>query len=393
MALTGFPDFLKSNEIYKPTEILSVLKMVRPNFRFSYSNKKTKYFNVPCSFDIETSSFFRSTGTDEQKVAIMYEWTFGIYGAVIVGREWGEFVSMIETLCNELKLTENKRLIIYVHNLSYEFQFMRKWFEWDKVFSIDNRKPIYALTTAGVEFRCSYLLSGYSLAKLGDELRTYTVRKLTGALDYEKIRHNKTELTPQEIAYCVNDVRVVMAYIAERMEQDGTTIFIALFEYAKGMLLSDNGYRYREGAPLDEYFYTRIVYGGESADGILPEITGFLQKFFEAGFLHGDLHFGNILYNPGTHEMAWVDLIAISRPGMLPDAGRKSMSRCVVALREGLTRRQMLRTIRGIGAAESDEEAGTLARTLCREISERIKFPGQIRVTVVRELRCTEYAK
>ena len=41
----------------------------------------------------------------------------------------------------------------------------------------------------------------------------------------------------------------------ERMEQDGTTAFITLFEYAKGMLLSDNGYRYREGAPLDEYFH------------------------------------------------------------------------------------------------------------------------------------------
>ena len=44
-------------------------------------------------------------------------------------------------------------------------------------------------------------------------------------------------------------------------------------------------------------------------------------------------------------------------------------------------------------AAVSDVDAGTLARELCREISERIKFPGQIRVTVVRELRCTEYAK
>ena len=32
-------------------------------------------------------------------------------------------------------------------------------------------------------------------------------------------------------------------------------VFLSLFEYAKGMLLCDNGYRYREGTPLEEYFY------------------------------------------------------------------------------------------------------------------------------------------
>ena len=31
-------------------------------------------------------------------------------------------------------------------------------------------------------------------------------------------------------------------------------IFASLFEYAPGMLISDNGYRYRDGAPLEEYF-------------------------------------------------------------------------------------------------------------------------------------------
>ena len=29
----------------------------------------------------------------------------------------------------------------------------------------------------------------------------------------------------------------------ERIEQEGTTVFMTLFEYAKGMLPSDNGYR------------------------------------------------------------------------------------------------------------------------------------------------------
>lgn len=39
----------------------------------------------------------------------------------------------------------------------------------------------------------------------------------------------------------------------EFMEQDEKNVFFTLFEYAKGILLSDNGYRYREGASLDEY--------------------------------------------------------------------------------------------------------------------------------------------
>lgn len=43
--------------------------------------------------------------------------------------------------------------------------------------------------------------------------------------------------------------------LAEQMEIDGETVYISLFEYAEGMLISDNGYRYREGALLEEYFY------------------------------------------------------------------------------------------------------------------------------------------
>ena len=41
----------------------------------------------------------------------------------------------------------------------------------------------------------------------------------------------------------------------ECVEKDGKKIYASLFEYAKGMLLCDNGYRYRDGAPLEEYFY------------------------------------------------------------------------------------------------------------------------------------------
>ena len=43
--------------------------------------------------------------------------------------------------------------------------------------------------------------------------------------------------------------------LVEVVDDGDGPVFISLFEYAKGMRLCDNGYRYREGAPLEEYFY------------------------------------------------------------------------------------------------------------------------------------------
>ena len=43
--------------------------------------------------------------------------------------------------------------------------------------------------------------------------------------------------------------------LVERMEVEGKAVYVSLFAYAKGMLIADNGYRYREGAKLGEYFY------------------------------------------------------------------------------------------------------------------------------------------
>jgi ribonuclease Y len=41
----------------------------------------------------------------------------------------------------------------------------------------------------------------------------------------------------------------------------------------------------------------------------------------------------------------------------------------------------------------NDEQAFALARSIARKIEEELQYPGQIRITVVRETRCIEYAK
>ena len=40
-----------------------------------------------------------------------------------------------------------------------------------------------------------------------------------------------------------------------------------------------------------------------------------------------------------------------------------------------------------------DKDIPILAGDICRDISSQLKFPGLIKVTVIRELRCVEYAK
>ena len=106
------------------------------------------------------------------KVAIMYCFTIGINGHSYFGRTYDELFEMLQLFTNTFNLSKERRLVVYVHNLAYEFQFFYKRFTWLKIFATNPRTPLTALTTGGIEFRCSLLLSGYSLEKVGEHLRT-----------------------------------------------------------------------------------------------------------------------------------------------------------------------------------------------------------------------------
>lgn len=236
---------LNNNRIYKPSQIRQVLDKAVSSKHLKGSNKGIQYYNVPAAFDIESTSFYVDDnnnaidyktkikrekiikGYETDKRCIMYIWQFGINGYIIVGRTWQEFKIMITEIADHLGLNEKKRLIIYVHNLSYEFQFICKLFNWwfkekdqkTAVFASEQRKVIYAITDTFVEFRCSLFLSGYNLDNLGKNLLKYKVKKLKGNLDYSLLRHSRTTLTKAELDYCINDIKVVMAYIQEEIER------------------------------------------------------------------------------------------------------------------------------------------------------------------------------
>lgn len=301
------PFELHTGTIYKPTDIAKVLELAINEKNLMGNNKGSKGYNIPCAFDIETTSFYRDenkyaysyaqykelnkgrkTKQKLEKVAIMYVWQFGINGYCIVGRTWNEFLQMCDIIAKTLELSQNKKLIVYVHNLSYEFQYIRTLFDWEKVFSIDLRKPIYATTKIGIEFRCSYLLSGYSLAKLGEQLHTYHIDKMVGDLDYQLLRNSKTPLSDKEIKYCVNDVFVVMAYIQELIEE---------YKGLRNLPITKTGFvrKYcrkhclrttdETGKTIVNWNYTNLIHS-LTIGGI--EEFNMLQRAFAGGFTHAN---------------------------------------------------------------------------------------------------------
>lgn len=217
------PNFLQSEaiEYQDPEEILRVLKDC-PTVK---DNKSVEYINAPVAFDIETTSFYTPDG---EKAACMYLWGFGVCGRVWYGRTWEEFENLIGRIWEELGLGDRKKLFIYVHNLAFEFGFMQFRFKWSKVFSLDTRKPLYA-EYSGIIFRCSYLLTGYSLAGAAKNLLIrHKCEKLEGDLDYSLLRHSKTPITEQELGYLHNDIMVVLCLIQEKIEDEKRICWIPL---------------------------------------------------------------------------------------------------------------------------------------------------------------------
>ena len=186
--------------------------------KVSYFDTKSKsvikYYNIESGFDIETTSQIYN----DEKCSYMYIWMFGIGTDVYYGRTWEQFGEFVQMLISQLELSLYNRLIIYVHNLGYEFQFFRKFFDWNNVFSVDDRKPIKAVIEQGIEFKCSYILSGFSLANLSKNLINHKIEKMAGDLDYSLIRNSKTIMTDEELGYCKNDILIILYYINEQIE-------------------------------------------------------------------------------------------------------------------------------------------------------------------------------
>ena len=251
-------------------------------------NKGTKnkviYKDCICSFDIET------TRIPEIEQSVMYIWQFGLLVDDAIyytyGRTWKEFNTFIDMIRDS-----HLRLVVYVHNLSYEFQFLRNVFSFtnDNVFAVKSRKILKCVSEEyNIEFRCSYLLTNLGLdsftKKMGVEHQ-----KLSGEeFDYSKKRYPWTKMTAYEMQYSFNDVIGLLEAIHEQMTQWNDNLYT--------IPLTSTGYIRRMAKDALKSF--NFKQRASIIKSITPDLYTELREGFRGGDTHANRYYVNeTLYN------------------------------------------------------------------------------------------------
>lgn len=255
-------------------------------------NKK-KVKNIVCSFDIET------TGLSDIEHAIMYVWQFAIgTESVIIGRTWSEFRKMCERIVNHLR--DNESIKIFVHNLAYEFSFLKGIYHFapDDVFCLRGRRVAKCVMLDKLVFVCSYMQSNMNLALL---TKTYEAshQKLSGEdFNYNVTRYPWTELTDTELSYCINDVIGLNEAMLKRMEVSGDNLY--------SIPLTSTGYVRRDvKRAMREYPHAALM-------ETMPDYATYkkLRSCFRGGDTHANRFYANKIIT---------DVVSYDRVSSYPD--------------------------------------------------------------------------
>lgn len=185
---------------------------VTPVSRGGKGRNRIEYFNYPCSFDIETTTIKPGEldyayDPEAPPIAFPYLFQWNIYGSVIMCRTYSEAVQIFAWLSEYFRLGGNRKMIIFDHNLSYEYGFWKDLWKVipDRCFALDGHHPVTICTEDGFVFRDSYKMTNMSLETLTKDWSPKW-KKDKELIDYSELRTPYTELTDNVYVYSALDV-------------------------------------------------------------------------------------------------------------------------------------------------------------------------------------------
>lgn len=268
---------------------LEFFRDVKPlkNRRGNPAGKTRHYLDLITAFDIETTLL-----DNEQTIMYIWQWQFG-KSVTVIGRTWDAFIDLQKRIL--AVLPEDSWLVVYVHNLSYEFQFIKGVYQFfpDDVFAIASRKILKCDMWRCFEFRCSYKLTNMSLKQFTKKMGVEHQKFSGDDFNYHKDRYPWTELTPEEMEYCVNDVLGLVEALDALMERDGDTL--------KTIPLTSTGYVRRNAKRAMKAGRIHHNFVG----GILPDYE--LYKALREAFRGGNTHANRFYTSDIVHNVHSAD--------------------------------------------------------------------------------------
>lgn len=288
-------DGFKRETVYTIRE----LSLLRHNLECKESKKRgITYLEIPCAFDIETTNIYEKDAngnidTNKRPFAFMYHWQFCINDEVCFGRTWQEFRDLLSDLTRRMSLDNKRRLVIWSHNLNFEFQFFRRFVNVIDGFYKEDRMPLKVVIEGGIEFRDSYALSNMSLEKFCENEPDVIHYKLSGnEYDYNKIRTPQTPMTDYELQYCYNDVRGLVECISSRMKEDTLA----------QMPMTSTGYVRRDARnAIRTNKNNRKIFTGCR---LTPELYTMCREAFRGGDTHANIRMADqILHDVDSYDI------------------------------------------------------------------------------------------
>jgi len=155
--------------------------------QYATGKKARSCLCLGASFDIETTKV-------NDHCTFMYGWQFGLENIVIWGETFEQAIQLFDFLKELLQFKKSQRLLVFVANLSYEWQFIRHYLDVTKAFLKEKREPVEIEHNEFIILK-ECLSWGGSLDKLAKD---YTdLVKLKGDLDYSIYRESYYDFTQE----------------------------------------------------------------------------------------------------------------------------------------------------------------------------------------------------
>ena len=293
-----------------------ILPKCRNSYTIGYGKHSYSLLEIYAGFDIETTNINQVDADYYGWYAYAYHMQLSLYTEkekyVYLFRYWDLVVWFFDHIASFYELSTSRHMLIFIANFSFEFQFMRRRFNWDQgefdFFAKEERQPLKA-TYKGIEFREALTITGGSLAQLAKDYCT-TQKLITygpngekiSDLDYSIERNSETPLSELETQYCVNDV-VILAEFSQYIFNNfiktehyipmtKTSILLLSFKQRFRELCKIRNLKHHLPPQTSEMEYQDYIL---SCFPHLEEYRIWMNWLFRGGYVHGNATFAGVV--------------------------------------------------------------------------------------------------